>query len=491
MTEKTKSKKASATKGNPFRSNLSNTTKAIFDLLSDEQQHSKEEVIEFAMAAVLSENYLKCIEEGKRARRNRPATTQEYAHSGARHFARNNLMIAERNKRVFVLGKNENTRYKMPVDIARAWKASREIEKAHQQREAVTTQPFGDVTFYADLSEWEGWAYAPLIARDIAHVRPSKTIPLSTLKKAFPGWGITEGPDGLISISAHPGAPVKEVVTEWFSANEIHHDGVRDAHNVKRRDLKQLYPPFFEDVMKKSVAFAKGLAAARYNASLQKLIGDTQDIEGYIILWVLELATSFDATLGRPFGTWVTNQLPRKIQDLNRAINGRTASDAEMRHARARIDFETEHGKSPSNEELREILGLTAEEMKNKQRHISNLTGMRMATTFDTGPDEADIHIVDESANPERDALAREKSEQITLALISVCTKFDSTTGRLTITRPLGLLMTYLMHWDDWVKGDLVALAGCADRKATDEIDAVQTDLGKRLRDHRHTTSHK
>ena len=488
MTAKEKKSVSKASKSNPFRANLSNTTKAIFDLLADEKSHTREEVLGAAMAAVLAEDYLKCIKEGQRARRNRPASTQEYAHSGARHFARNNLMIAERNKRVISTGKNDNIRYKMPVSIARSWKEARRIENDYRQREPITKQPFGDITYYAGLSEWEGWAYAPLIARDIAHVRPSLSIPFDKLVKAFPGWGITEGPDGLISISAHPKAPVKEVVTQWFNDNEIHHDGVRDAHNVRRRDLRMLQPAFFEDVIAKNVSFAKGLGASRRNASLQKLIGDKDDIEGYIMLWVLELAASFDATLGRPFGTWVTNQLPRKIQDLNRSTNGRTASDAEMKHARVRVDFESQYGRSPTNEELRELLGYTHSEMKSKLRHLSNLTGMRAATTFDTGPDEPDIHIVDERANPERDALEREKAQQITLALVSASGKFDPKTGRPIMTRPLGFLATYLMTWDDWVKGDLVLLAGCADRKATDEVEAVQADLAKTLKDLRYST---
>lgn len=481
---------------NPIRSSLSPTTRAIFDLLADEELHGREEVLSIAMVAALGEDYLRCVEEGKRARRGRPATLQEYAHSGARHFARNNLMIAERNRRVITTGKNENALCRMPVTLAREWTVARAVEKENKPREAVAKQPFGDITLYAGMTEWEGWAYAPLVARDIAHVRPALSIPMERLVKAFPGWEIIEGPDGLISISAHVGAPVKEVVTQWFTDNDLHHDGVRDAKKVRRRDLTQLpstpnfadlktgiLTSFYRDLLDKNIKFGLGLINSRHSASMQKLVGDKDDIKGYLTVWILELASSFDANLGRPFGTWLTNQLPRKIQDLNRATHGRTASDAEIKHARARTDFEAQYGRTASSDELREILGYTKDEMRSKRRHLSNLAGMRSASPLDTGPDEADIQITDERANPERDVLDRERARQISLALLSASGTYDPILGRPIMTKPLGFLVIYLMTWDEWVKGDLVILAGCADRKATDEVEAVQLELAHTLSD--------
>jgi DNA-directed RNA polymerase specialized sigma subunit len=365
--------------------------------------------------------------------------------------------------------------------LARDWAAARERASELQQREPVSVQPFGTITQYNKRPEWEGWAYAPLITQDIAHVRPTLSVPIERLRAAFPGWGVNESSDGLISIGAHPGAPVKEVVTLWFSENELHHDGVRDAKGVRRRNLRELQPAFLEDLVKKSVPFARGLINSRYAASMQRLVGDHDDIEGYTMMWIIELASSFDATLGRPFGTWLTNQIPRKVQDLNRASHGRTASDAEMKHAKGRAEFEGIHGRTPTNEELRNILGLSVEEMRTKRRHLAVLSGLRSSTPLDSGPDDPEIPIVDETANPEKDALAREQSEQITLALLAASGTFDPHLGRPIMTRPLGFLVTYLMTWDDWVKGDLIAMAGCADRKVTEEVELVTEHLAKSL----------
>lgn len=471
----------------PARNSVSSTTRAMFDFLSDGNVHPMDDVLKAGVAGALSEDYNRCIEEGKRARRGRPASIQEYAHSGARSYARNNLMIAKRNGRVLFTGKDADTKVRMPAAASREWASAKRLSERRQPREAVAEQPFGNISFYAGMEEWEGWAYAPLIPRDIAHVRPSIPVPLKTLEAAFPGWEVREAPDGLVSISAHPGAPVKDVVAAWFSDNGIHHDGVRDAKNVRRRNLQELPTAFFKDLVGKSVPFARGLVGSRYGASMQKLVGDYDDIDGYVTLWVLELAQSFDATLGRPFGTWITNQIPRKVQDLNRASHGRTASDAEMKHAKARADFEAEHGHSPSDTELREILGLTREEMRAKRGHLTVLASLRAPTPLETGPDAPEIQIADESISPEEFAEREERSQQITLALLAASGTYDPEAGRPVITKPLGFLVTYLMMWDEWVKGDLISLAGCADRKVTDEVENVHSELAKTLASLRET----
>jgi hypothetical protein len=453
----------------------------MFDLLSDSQTHSLSEVLDAGFAAALADDYNRCIEEGKRARRGRNATTQEYAHSGARSFARNNLMIAKRNKRVIITGKDEDTKVRMIAELSREWsRAKRSSEQPHQ-KESVTVQPFGNITYYGGMSEWEGWAYAPLVAKDVAHVRPTVSVGVKVLAAAFPGWDVRESPDGLVSISAAVGAPVKDVVTQWFNDNDIHHDGVRDAKNVRRRDLSELPTEFFHDVVLKSVPFARGLVGSRYGASMQRLVGDFDDIDGYVTLWVLELAQSFDASLGRPFGTWITNQIPRKVQDLNRASHGRTASDAEMKHAKAKADFENEHGRTPSDEELRKILGLTRQEMNAKRSHLTVLSSLRNPTPLETGPDDVEIQIKDDNLSPEEIAERQERAQQVTLALLAASGTYDPEVGGPVISKPLGFLVTYLMIWDEWVKGDLIALAGCADRKVTDEMDSVHATLAKTL----------
>jgi hypothetical protein len=468
------------------RERVSEITRAMYDVLSDGKVHSSEDVLREGFKAALGTDYSRCIAEGHRARHHREATTAEYAHSGARALARNNLMIAKRNGRIKVTSSTKKyDRIKLDKDFATEWRIEKRNSERIKPKDPIATQPFGKVAFYGGMSEWEGWAYAPLYTRDVAHVRPTVSVPYEKLVNAFPGWQVSEAPDGLVTISAPPGSPVKEVVSDWFNKNDIFHDGVRDAKGIKRRDLNELPSQFLYDLMDKSVVFARGLVSSRHGASMQRLVGDLDDIEGYVALWVIELASSFDASLGRPFGTWLTNQLPRKVQDLNRAAFGRTASDVEIKHARAKAKFEAEHGRSPTYEELRLELGLSKSEMHAKRRHLSTLTNLRSATSVETDADEPEIVVRDEKPNPEEVALQREKSRQITLALLGASGIDKINDAKPVVQYPLGFLATYLMTWDDWVKGDLIYLAGCADRKVTDEIEKVQADLARRLTDMR------
>lgn len=462
---------------------VSPATSAIYDLLSDGQLHELEDVLKSGAIGILAADYGRCIAEGKRARHHRNASLIEYAKSGARAIARNNLMIAKRN------GKVNITKRKTQPDLVRM-PAVYSIEWRRKSKEASATpgvqgnQVFGKITKYAGITEWEGWSYSPLVSKDVVHVRPTTPVPLTVLREAFPGWEVSESPEGLVTISALSGAPVKEVVADWFSTNNVYHEGVRDAKNVRRRNLNQLPKPFFQDLMKSSTSFARGLVASRHGAAMQKLVGDNDDIDGYVAQWVLELAAAFDPSLGTPFGAWLTKQLPRKIQDLGRAQHGRTAADAEILYSRAVHEYEVKYGKTPSTEELRKLMKLSREEFRAKTKHLQTLQNLRSTTTIDVDPDQPEVAIEDSKPRPEEIALAREKSQQITLALLAASGRIKEGEDLPTMTMPLGFLVTYLMHWDDWVKGDLIHLAGCADRKVTEELEKVNIDLAKILKEY-------
>lgn len=464
---------------------VSPATAAMYDLLSDGRTHSVEDVLEAGKAGALRADYMKCVEEGKRARHGRNATIAEYAHSGGRAIARNNLMIAKRNGKIIVSPrKNGENVAKMPAEYSKVW-----IQKKKERRSVqgiIVEQDHGNVAYYAGIPEWEGWAYAPLVSRDVVHVRPSITIPLTKLKNAFPGWDVSESPEGLITISAISGAPVKEVVSEWFRIHDIPNEGVRDAKAVKRRELSDLPKKFLEELIRHNVPFARGIIAAKSGTAMQKLVGDRDDIDGYVAQWVLELVTSFDPSKKAPFGTWVANQMKRKVHDLNRSAYGRTATDIEIKFSRAIQKLEEELGRTPSNEEIQKYLKLSSKEMREKLSLLNNLSNLRSMGTIETGPDQAEIAIEDPHPQPEDIALAREQSQQITLALLAASGQIKNGETLPNITMPLGFLVWYLMHWDDWVKGDLIYLAGCADRKVTDELEKVRQELMKLLAEYRH-----
>ncbi len=463
---------------------VSPATAAMYDLLSDNKVHTVEEVLEAGKIGALSTDYMRCVNEGKRARHGRDATIAEYAQSGSRAIARNNLMIAKRNGKIVVSDRKDGVSVaRMPSEYAKHWLLKKRENRNVQG--VVVEQDHGNVAYYAGISEWEGWAYAPLVSRDVVHVRPSINLPLEKMKSAFPGWDVSESPEGLITISAISGAPVKEVVSEWFKANDIPNEGVRDAKEVKRRDIGKLPKKFLEELLRHNVPFARGIIAAKSGTAMQKIVGDRDDIDGYVAQWVLELVTSFDPSKKAPFGTWVANQMKRKVHDLNRSAYGRTATDIEIKFSRAIQKLEETLGRTPSTEEIQKHLNLSSKEMREKLSLLNNLSNLRSMGTIETGPDQPEIAIEDPNPQPEDIALAREQSQQITLALLAASGQIKNGDALPTISMPLGFLVWYLMHWDDWVKGDLIYLAGCADRKVTDELEKVRQELMKLLAEYR------
>lgn len=467
------------------RSTVGTASRSMFDFLCDGRWHAKDTVISVGVASVLKDEYERAVTEGKRLRKN-AAQEHEYADSGARYLVRSALRIAQRNGRISS-DPNNSERVRMTAQVARQWRRMRSAEEtANQSTEAppsdgVSRQRFGEERVIAGWREFDAWSLSPLSARDVAYVRPNVDVPIEELRRGFPSWELALEPDGLISIAAPCGTPVKDVVTQWLAEQGIFHEGVRDARNVRRRDISKLPPEFLEELVTYYTAYAHRRIRGRHANSMQKLVGDADDIAGEVALWVMECIAGFDPTHGVPFGAWLTKQLPNKVMDLNRASFGRTAADAEMRRAKAMEDFEAKHGVSPTQEQLREILGLSEAEFQRKERDLAHLRGLRATSTLDTAPDAPELPVPDITADPEGDALRLEQNQMISRALLAASGEWDPETGRAIKLRHLGFLIVYLVTWQEWTRGDLSLLAGRAARVVTEEVNAVQDELAERL----------
>jgi len=462
----------------------------MFDALVGQSSAPIGDILPFGIRALLATEYDKAIAAGKRARRSTTCSTAQYALSGARATARAYLFIAARQGHVIITGKSDTDTVEMTREFRRQWKRAKEESERRTIKDTITEQKFGDVAHYGGMSEWEGWAHAPLHSYDVLHIRPYRLIDLDTWHAAFPGWDIKQSPDGQVSVLAPTGAPVKEVVLAWMDDNGIHHEGIREAKNQRRRDLNDLPPVFLADLIDSMTPLARGLIKGRHGSSLNKLFDDTDDVHSHITVWLLELAQSFDAHLGNPFGTWVTKQLPRKLHDLNRTLHGRTASDAEIFFARAVSTYQSEHGHNPSLTELAEHLNITVEEVKHQKRHMDKITSLRNASALVRDDDEENIDIPDEGLPPDERAELDERAHQVTMAILTATGAGPTETHGAVLRKPLGFMVTYLLNYDEWVKGDLIHLAGCRDRKVSDEVSSVNKSLARNLSDYRTGTEY-
>lgn len=466
---------------------------ALYNLTCDGQTHLESELRPHLVAAALAEDYWGCVKHGRRLNRNQAGENgsgqdedgplRGLALSGARYAANNALHVAKRDGRATRQGRGRNKTITLTPNFAAAWAVEKAERERPQTREPVTNQRFGKVAYYGGVPEWEGWAYAPLKKRDVAHVRLVHAVPLDRLRAAFPGWTVNESPDGLVSVSAHPGAPVKRVVNEWLTENSLGHEGVRDAFGVRRRDLSELPEGFLHDLVARTTPLAQGIVARRHGAAMEVLTGSTEDAQAWVRLWIVELVSTFDAQLGRPFGTWVSGKIKFKVQDLNRQINGRTASDLEIRFAKAREKLEKDGHQTPGKDALAQEMKLAPSELETKRNTLAQLRAIRLAFTLDVAPDAPEVPLVDPDSNPERDAIAREQASRITMALLTSSGYYDHREAAAELELPLGFLITYLLQWDEWVKSDLTYLAGCPSSKVNREVETVRQRLRVELHD--------
>jgi len=463
------------------RERFGTVSQAMYDAVCNDNVTSREAVLQIGALAALAADYPAALKEGERIRKKKDGSLATNAMSGARSFARNGLRIAVRDKNIVTLSDGETLQPQ--AQFAREWLLQLDVEKEQRPREPVTVQKFGTVTSYAGMTEWEGWAYAPLKARDSAKVRLLHPIPLDQLRATFPGWSVTESADGLVDVSAHVDAPVKAVVSEWLKANNIVHEGVRDARNVRRRNLSELPYQFRNEVILKSLPIAHGVVSRRHGAAMEVLTGSMEDAQAWVRLWVVELVSTFNAELGRPFGTWVNSQMKYKIQNLNREINGRTASDLEIRFAKAQERLTNETGRIPDPKELADEMGISRNQLNSKSTVLQQLRAIRSANTLDTAPDVPEVPIVDVRENPEREAVDRETASRVTMALLAASGTVNSATGQSVLEYPLGFLITYAMEWGEWVKTDLTHLAGCPSSQVGNQLRAVQAHLKRDLHD--------
>ncbi len=474
-----------------IRRKVSATTEAMLDVLCDGQWHDKQEIINLGAQACIADDRAAAIKKGKALRKGKGLTDDDFAVIGGRSIANNNITIACRSKRL--TSSADNTRVRMYKRTAQEWRRRRSKEMTDLHAATKTTkgnagdtpnqyrQLFGEEQTFGGWLEFDAWSLAPLESRDIAYVRPNGTLDVHALQDAFPTYRVKVEPDGLVTVSAPTGAPVKENVNDWLEDNNVHHEGVRDAHDVRRRNINDLPPEFLDALAKCYTRYALGRAYERHAGSLQRLLGSPEDISGEVGLWVMECIADFNPEHGVPFGAWLTRRIRNQVMDLNRASYGRTAADAEMRRARAIEAFEAEHGRAPTREELRIALGYSEKEMRRKERDLAQLRGLRSTGTLDTGPDEADVPVADLSSDPEGESAAFEMGQEVSRALLASTGHWDSENGKPVAEQAVGFLITYLTVWDEWTKGDLTDVSDTPNRTLHDQLQQVETEMAKQL----------
>jgi len=472
---------------------ISPATAAMFDLMADGNWHTNTAILTVGTTTILLSERDDAITAGRRVRRKTLAkgvtlTDDDLATSGANDIARNRLMIAVRSGRV----ERDSDQHRMlpaavaqwielrtaapaPTHIAptaaevpartraaRPAPARTAAEPIAVTEPADTTGPGRKTLIFGGLTEEQGFAAAPVTARDRVHFRTDKELPLRSFRADLPA-GVTvtldEG-EGLYRVegACGTGAGLADFVKAWCEVHGYKTIGLRPEANVKRRSPRDLDYRFLDDLCKHYGPVS--LRRLQRNMSTVKMhISESDDVSQQVYEWILEAVTRYDETKGVPFGAYLVQSISKWVHDLNRNAYGRTAADAENKQQKAINALITLNGgRKPTEKELADHMGVNVETLRRNAQTVATLNGLRNASSIEAASfgDDAEIPLPD--AHLADDDLADDTdSSLISAALTAACAPDPDARGRASQANVLGLVSLYMTTWGGKTKTDLAA----------------------------------
>lgn len=310
--------------------------------------------------------------------------------------------------------------YRLPEKYVRQWRTSRgmsmETTNSHSPR------------FFGGILEDDGWAHAPLVEYDLLNFRANSHITLQDIQLKIGNLGkVHRMEDALFRIFSQEGHKVYGILKEWDNEDDqVAINGLRITEKAFRRDINKLPYNYLEDFCKFYGKFSY-VFLRNSMSSVKKHLPENDDVQQQIYLWIIDAVERYDDSTCIPFAAWLSTCLNRWVHNLNRKSHGRAVADNELKHLRAKAEFESEHGREPNLRELAMALGETIEKVSKESASIKIVANLRSTTTINS--EDFDIPLVaEETAESHVDNKLSNTS--ITAALIaSAREKSDETKG--------------------------------------------------------------
>jgi hypothetical protein len=338
---------------------------------------------------------------------------------------------------------------------------------------------------FGGIPEAEGWALAPITARDRVHFRVDRELPLAEFRAELPD-GVTvsyDQGDGLYRVDGTPGTAA--VLADWIRAWCARHGcttvGLRAETGVRRRAPRDLPPSFLADLCRHYGPVS--LKRLQRNMSTIRLhLPDPDDLGQQVYEWVLKAVSHYDETKGVPFGAFLATQLSKWVHDLGRNAHGRTAADTEHKQQKAIAAFMTEHQRRPSERELAAYMGQSVATLRRNSQTVATLNGLRNLQSLDGGPDATEVLLPDSSEAPD-EIMGEAEQTLLSHALTAACApepgaRPDQRAGQPNV---LGWATWYLTTWGGRTKTQLSADLSTSVRNMNVYADRVEKALKARL----------
>lgn len=208
---------------------------------------------------------------------------------------------------------------------------------------------------------------------------------------------------------------------------------------------------------------------------------DTDEIDGYALLWLVEAIGTYDPARGLTFASYLRATIPQHVQELARAgSSGRYVNDADTALVRVRARCTAERQHEPTPADVAAALGGGFAGAAERLRAVALRRGLRQAADVDS----IDIGVVQVRSDggmwvygdpgnadaPDADLLARESQRIATQALTESMWSGD---GVAAADNVRGLWMFVLTEFEGHAKRDVAAAGGCSTRTVNAAVQAL------------------
>lgn len=317
-----------------------------------------------------------------------------------------------------------NSSYRLPEKYLRQWRNIRNL--------SLETKDSHSPRFFGGIIEDDGWLKAPLIAYNLLHFRANSHITSRIIQERIGELGtVNQDEDGLFRIFSKLGDETYYVLKEWNTEDpNVGITGLRLTYNTYRRDLNALPAGYLDDLCKFYGSFAFILLRETMS-SIKKHIPEHEDVQQQIYIWIMDAVARYDNTTCIPFAAYLSVVLKRWVHNLNRKSHGRAAADNELKHSRAIATFEAENGRSPSINELAEVLGESVKKVSQDSISIKMVSNLRSTTTLDS--DDFTVPLVAKETAAESVEIELEKT-LLSAALLSSALEQDAETSGASLS---------------------------------------------------------
>ena len=344
-----------------------------------------------------------------------------------------------------------------------------------------------------DQDEAEIFALAPAFDADRIHWTGTPGVDVAAMLQAWqePGW-TRAWADGnpRIWVPAGRGDAARTFVRDWCEEQGLEPVNLRVEKSVAFRDLDAIPSPLVPELVGAAVDWLYPRTGQIRHRLAQELDTSEDDVRSLMYLFIHDLVDRYDdrkeGKNGRVnFLTFALGKLRNWPMDVARAQHGRVVVADRTALARADEHAHDAYGRSATEQEQADALGITVTELRERQGTLAALTAMRYYTPLDSAADNADgveAEIIRDGDDDVDEAIAEaERNAALTRALLAAVHDREGA-GRAG-NDPLALAAVYLTFWEGRSRNEVAddlgvsaKVAGTSLQRALEKTDITGVD---------------